>query len=53
MTKYASEFIGTLVLVLFACGTAAVTGAKMVEGAATVSYLMTACAFALVIIAMA
>jgi len=53
MKKYASEFIGTLVLVLFACGTAAVTGAKMVEGAATVSYLMTAFAFGLVIVAMA
>ena len=53
MKKYASEFIGTLVLVLFACGTAAVTGAKLVEGAATTSYLMTALAFGLVIIAMA
>lgn len=53
MKKYASEFIGTLVLVLFACGTAAVTGAKLVEGAATTSYLMTALAFGLVIVAMA
>lgn len=53
MKKYASEFIGTLVLVLFACGTAAVSGAKMVAGAVTPAYLLTALSFGLVIIAMA
>ena len=53
MKKYASEFIGTLVLVLFACGTAAVSGAKMVAGAVTPAYLLTALSFGLVIVAMA
>ena len=51
--KYISEFIGTLVLVLFACGTAAVTGAKMAGEAATAAYILTALSFGLVIIAMA
>ncbi len=50
MKKYLSEFIGTLVLVLFACGTAAVTATT---AAPTVSYLLTALAFGLVIVAMA
>lgn len=50
MKKYLSEFIGTLVLVLFACGTAAVTATTADP---TVSYLLTALAFGLVIVAMA
>lgn len=49
--KYAAEFIGTLVLVLFACGTAVVTGCKTDDP--NVSYLLTALAFGLVIVAMA
>ncbi len=53
MRKYLSEFLGTLVLVLFACGTAVVTGAKVIEGTATASYILTALAFGLVIVAMA
>ena len=49
--KYAAEFIGTFVLVLFACGTAAALGCKtnVVDSA----YLLTALAFGLVIVAMA
>ncbi len=50
MRKYISEFIGTLVLVLFACGVAAVTGCN---GEANASYLLTALAFGGVIVAMA
>ena len=50
MRKYASEFLGTLVLVLFACGTAAVTGTTATANAA---YLLTALSFGLVIVAMA
>ena len=50
MRKYIAEFIGTLVLVLFACGTAAVTGCT---SAADAAYLLTALAFGLVIVAMA
>lgn len=50
MKKYLSEFIGTLVLVLFACGVAAVTGCN---GEANASYVLTALAFGGVIIAMA
>lgn len=53
MRKYASEFLGTLVLVLFACGTAAVSGAKMGADGAQTAYLLTALAFGLVIVAMA
>ncbi|MBQ9544335.1 MAG: aquaporin [Clostridia bacterium] len=49
--KYIAEFIGTLVLVLFACGAAAVLGC---DGAkADAAYFMTAAAFGLVIVAMA
>lgn len=48
--KYLAEFIGTLVLVLFACGTAAVVGCDAANGA---GYLLTALAFGLVIVAMA
>ncbi|HPY94102.1 MAG TPA: aquaporin [Clostridia bacterium] len=53
MRKYLSEFLGTLVLVLFACGTAAVSGAKIAGTAATAAYLLTALAFGLVIVAVA
>ena len=49
--KYLAEFIGTFVLVLFACGTAAALGCNtaVVDSA----YLLTALAFGLVIVAMA
>ncbi len=50
MKKYISEFIGTFVLVFFACGVAAVTGCS---SEATASYLLTALAFGAVIVAMA
>ncbi len=49
--KYVSEFIGTLVLVLFACGTAAVLGCD--GSTPDAAYFMTALAFGLVIVAMA
>lgn len=49
--KYVSEFIGTLVLVLFACGVATVLGCD--KGSFDAAYLMTALAFGLVIVAMA
>lgn len=49
--KYIAEFIGTLVLVLFACGTAVVVGCSTAN--ANVAYLLTALAFGLVIVAMA
>ncbi|MBP3435970.1 MAG: aquaporin [Clostridia bacterium] len=48
--KYIAEFIGTFVLVLFACGTAAVVGCSPAFGT---GYLLTALAFGLVIVAMA
>ncbi len=48
--KYLAEFIGTLVLVLFACGTAAVVGCSAENGT---GYLLTALSFGLVIVAMA
>ena len=51
MKKYVAEFIGTVVLVLFGCGTAAVLGTKGSE--ANVAYLATAFAFGLSIVAMA
>ena len=44
MKKYFSEFVGTFVLVLVACGVAVVTGANVVA---------TSLAFGLVIVAMA
>lgn len=50
MRKLLAEFLGTLVLVLFACGTAAVTGCT---SAADPAFLLTALAFGLVIVAMA
>ena len=49
--KYIAEFIGTFVLVLFACGTAAAVGCSTVDP--NVAYLLTALAFGLVIVAMA
>ena len=45
MKKYVAEFIGTAVLVLFGCGTAAVLGTKGSE--VNVAYLATAFAFGL------
>ncbi len=48
--KYIAEFIGTFVLVLFACGTAVVTGCSTEN---LPGYLLTALAFGLVIVAMA
>lgn len=51
MKKYVAEFIGTFVLVLFACGAAAVLGCT--TGSADVAYALTALAFGLVIVAMA
>lgn len=48
LKKYIAEFIGTGVLVFFACGTAAVVGCATLPG-----YLLTALAFGLVIVAMA
>ena len=48
--KYCAEFIGTFVLVLFACGVAGQTCAPACEGS---GYLITALAFGLVIVAMA
>ena len=48
--KHIAEFIGTFVLVLFACGTAAVVGCSAENGT---GYLLTALAFGLVIVAMA
>ena len=49
--KYVAEFIGTFVLVFFACGTAAVTGCKTNE--INAAYFLTALAFGLVIVGMA
>lgn len=48
--KYVAEFIGTFVLVFFACGTATVVGCSAENGT---GYLLTALAFGLVIVAMA
>ena len=50
LKKYIAECIGTFVLVLFACGVAAVTGCSNEANAA---YLLTALAFGGVIVAMA
>jgi len=50
LKKYCAEFIGTMVLVLFACGTAVMANCSMEQPA---SYLATALAFGLVIVAMA
>ena len=48
--KYVAEFIGTLVLVVFGCGTAMLVGCDSVLGG---GYILTALAFGLVIVAMA
>ena len=48
--KYVAEFIGTFVLVFFACGTAVVTKCSVDNPG---GYLLTALAFGLVIVAMA
>lgn len=50
MKKYVAEFIGTAILVIFGCGTAAVVGCTNEPNPA---YLITALAFGLVIVAMA
>lgn len=50
LKKYLAEFIGTFVLVFFACGTAVVVGCSADQGT---GYLLTALAFGLVIVAMA
>ena len=50
LKKCTAEFIGTFVLVFFACGTAAVVGCSSENGT---GYLLTALAFGLVIVAMA
>lgn len=50
LKKYFAEFIGTFVLVFFACGTAAMVGCSAENGS---GYLLTALAFGLVIVAMA
>lgn len=47
--KYVAEFIGTLVLVVFGCGTAMLVG----PGSSAGAYLLTALAFGLAIVAMA
>lgn len=49
--KYVAEFIGTFVLVLFGCGTAAVVGCSGASSDA--AYILTALAFGLAIVAMA
>lgn len=49
--KYIAEFIGTFVLVLFACGTAAALGCSTTDP--NTAYIMTALAFGLVIVGMA
>lgn len=51
MKKYVAEFIGTMVLVLFACGAAAELGCQ--TNIADAAYALTALAFGLVIVAMA
>ena len=51
MKKYLAEFVGTLVLVLFGCGTAVVLGCQ--AGTVNAAYLGTALAFGLCIVAMA
>lgn len=50
LKKYLAEFIGTFVLVFFACGTAASVGCSSENGT---GYLLTVLAFGLVIVAMA
>lgn len=50
MKKYVAEFIGTMVLVVFGCGTAMLVGCDAANGC---GYLLTALAFGLSIVAMA
>lgn len=50
MKKYIAEFIGTMVLVVFGCGTAMLVGCDAANGG---GYILTALAFGLVIVAMA
>ncbi len=50
LKKYLAEFLGTLVLVVLACGTAVAVGCDAASGS---GYLLTALAFGLVIVAMA
>ena len=50
MQKYAAEFIGTLALVVFGCGTAMLVGCDASAGG---GYILTALAFGLVIVGMA
>ena len=50
--KYVAECLSTMVLVVFACGAAIVTGCGTAEGGMA-AYLITALAFGLVIVAMA
>lgn len=50
MKKYVAEFIGTMVLVVFGCGTAMLVGCDAANGC---GYLLTALAFGLTIVAMA
>lgn len=52
MKKFLAEFIGTAVLVTFACGTAVVTGCNGADPS-NGAYALTALAFGLVIVAMA
>lgn len=48
--KYIAEFIGTMVLVIFGCGTAMLVGCSSEQGG---GYILTAFAFGLVIVGMA
>ena len=50
LKKYLAEFLGTMVLVVLACGTAVAVGCDAASGS---GYLLTALAFGLVIVAMA
>lgn len=50
MKKYVAEFIGTMVLVTFGCGTAMLVGCDAVNGG---GYILTALAFGLTIVGMA
>ena len=45
MKKYISEFIGTLVLVLFGCGIAVVSGGDLVATALAFGLAIVACAY--------
>ena len=47
MRKYISEFIGTMVLVLFGCGVAVVSGGNLVATALAFGLAIVACAYAI------